>query len=212
MKKANIMDVENVALFDMDGTICDYEGAMLNGLRDITSPFENMAINNPPLHDKDIPDYFRERMRLIKQTPGWWKNLPTLNLGMSILLLAKFIGFKIHILTKGPKHTTSAWTEKVEWCYKNLGEDIDITITQDKGLVYGKVLVDDYPEYMDRWLQWRPRGLGIMPVNSQNKTYSHPNVIMLDDDKDTLEKIRLSLIDTFKRRPINHDKDMDGRN
>ena len=58
--------------------------------------------------------------------------------------------------------------------------DQRITITQDKGLVYGKVLVDDYPVYVVRWLEWRPRGLVIMPANPSNVRFTHPNVIRYD--------------------------------
>jgi hypothetical protein len=66
------------------------------------------------------------------------------------------------------------------WIDKHLGQGVDITITRDKGLVYGKVLVDDWPEYINRWLEWRPRGLVIMPANEANKGYFHPQVIRYD--------------------------------
>jgi len=86
-------------------------------------------------------------------------------------------GYKIMILTGGPRKNPHAWSGKKIWMDKNLGEDVDITITRDKGLVYGKILVDDYPVYIERWLEWRPRGLIIMPVNEENKNFSHKNVI-----------------------------------
>ena len=57
---------------------------------------------------------------------------------------------------------------KVRWVEKHLG-DIDCTITRDKGLVYGKILVDDYSGYIKDWLDFRPRGLVIMPANDYNK-------------------------------------------
>tara|TARA_Y100000310_G_C20512920_1_gene729762 strand:+ start:436 stop:588 length:153 start_codon:yes stop_codon:yes gene_type:complete len=49
-----------------------------------------------------------------------------------------------------------------------------MTITEDKGIVYGKVLVDDYPCYIKRWLENRPRGLVIMPAHSYNRDFEHP--------------------------------------
>ena len=69
---------------------------------------------------------------------------------------------------------------KKKWIDKNLGEDVDFTITRDKGLVYGKVLVDDYPQYIERWLKWRERGLVIMPANESNKYFNHQQVIRYD--------------------------------
>ena len=49
--------------------------------------------------------------------------------------------------------------EKVQWCDRHLADfPHQITITMDKGLVYGKLLVDDWPDYVLRWLRWRKRG------------------------------------------------------
>ena len=84
------------------------------------------------------------------------------------------------ILTQGPKKNPASWSGKKKWIDKNLGQDVDITITRDKGLVYGKVLVDDYPGYIEKWLQWRERGLVIMPANELNKYFVHPQVIRYD--------------------------------
>ena len=55
-----------------------------------------------------------------------------------------------------------------------------ITITQDKGLFYGTFLVDDWPEYIERWLEHRPRGLVIMPAHSWNQNFQHSQVIRYD--------------------------------
>jgi hypothetical protein len=71
--------------------------------------------------------------------------------------------------------------EKVQWCEKQpeLAE-ADIHLTMNKGLVYGKLLFDDFPDYMTKWLRHRPRGLGIMPVTAYNGAYSQPNVVKYD--------------------------------
>ena len=39
---------------------------------------------------------------------------------------------------------------EAQWCQHHL-PGVPVTITMDKGLVYGKVLVDDYPPYVERW-------------------------------------------------------------
>lgn len=84
------------------------------------------------------------------------------------------------ILTQGSRDNPSSWSRKKKWIDKHLGQDIDTTITRDKGLVYGKILVDDYPDYIERWIEWRKRGLVIMPANEFNKSYSHKQVIRYD--------------------------------
>jgi len=167
------MDDDKIALFDMDGTIADYEGKLREDLLRLASPGEPP----PKLHWDDGEPWMEARMALIKSQPGWWLRLATIPSGFMVMDLARAAGFDIHILTKGPRRTASAWSEKLQWCQMIFHHDVDITITQDKGLVYGRVLVDDYPEYMERWLKNRPRGLGLMPETEYNRDYNHPNVI-----------------------------------
>ena len=74
---------------------------------------------------------------------------------------------------------------------------MDVIITRDKGLVYGKILVDDYPGYVERWLEWRPRGTVIMPANEENKNFSHQNVIRYDGSN--LNEIKEAIKSTKER-------------
>jgi hypothetical protein len=98
------------------------------------------------------------------------------------------------ILTKGPYNATSAWTEKVQWCREHIYY-VPITITEDKSLVYGKVLVDDWPPYVTQWLEWRPRGLVIMPDQPWNQDFIHPNVFRYRGHQDDIDlKARLKQI------------------
>ena len=163
---------EPIALVDLDGTLADYNGAMTTALKEIASPEDSTT---PISIGKFAPPHLRARQMLIRSQPGWWRNLPKLEKGFEILDALRELDFQIHILTKGPHKTTNAWSEKVEWCQKHV-PDASIVITQDKGLVYGKVLVDDWPEYVERWLEWRPRGYVIMPNQLWNSGFEHPNV------------------------------------
>ncbi len=171
------MDVssENVALFDMDGTLCDYHGQLLTDLKKLARRGEPEITSF-----RNLPDYAKERADAIRASIEWWANLPRLNLGWDILEVAQELGYRIMILTQGPRKNAAAWTGKKLWIDENLGEDIDVTITRDKGLVYGKTLIDDWPEYMDRWLRWRRNGLGVMPANAENAGYTHPQVTRYD--------------------------------
>lgn len=172
-------EIDNTALFDLDGTLADHDYAIRRDMFALQAPGEPQIDNFWDLKKAHLI----KRMNVIRRQPGWWRKLPKIPLGFTILRMAHRIGFKIHILTKGPDSKPEAWSEKVEWSQAHLREalgpeaEFDITITQNKSLVYGKVLVDDYPEYMDAWLKHRPRGLGIMPLYDYNKDYEHPNVI-----------------------------------
>jgi len=169
---------EPIALVDMDGTLVDYDSAMRRDLDLIAGP------NDPPIepgHPGEDPEWLEARRRLIKSQTGWWKNLPRHQPGFDILTMLREQLWNIHILTKGPWKTTSAWSEKVEWCREHV-PFARVHVGEDKGLVYGKVLVDDWPPYIKRWLTWRPRGLVIMPAWPWNEGHFEgsgwrPNVI-----------------------------------
>ena len=136
---------------------------------------------------------------MITSQVGWWLKLKKFKLGFDVLVELKKVGFKIVVLTKGPSRKFSAWSEKVEWCHKNMKEYINgVTITNDKGLVYGWVLVDDFPEYIQAWLKHRPRGLVIMPAHEHNKDFKHPNVVRYDGTN--IEEVRERLQAQFNRK------------
>jgi len=176
---------ERIALIDMDGTVVDYDGQMKRDLEALRSP------NEPPydaLGPQDHAPHIEARMSVIKRQPGWWRNLPEYPVGMGVVAMLRELGFSLNILTKGPYRTTAAWMEKVDWVRSHI-PDAAVTITEDKGLVYGKVLVDDWPPYIQRWLAWRPRGLVIMPDHPWNADFTHPNVIQYDGCKDHREQV-----------------------
>lgn len=190
------MGSEDIALFDMDGTLCDYGAGLAVELRRIQSPGEHELILPIPA---DAPSYLWERVHLITQVPDWWANLPRFELGFDVWRIAAELGFRAMILTQGPKRTPNAWSGKKIWIDRHLGATVDITITRDKGLVYGKLLVDDYPPYIERWLTWRPRGLVIMPANSGNEGFAHPQVIRYDGTN--LAQVRAAMGLAKRREP-----------
>jgi len=89
--------LKNIALFDMDGTLCNYDDAIIRDYNSLRSPED-------PDYSHDLPfDY------LIKQQQGWWLSLEKLQLGFDILNNAVKIGFEPYILTQGPRVCPNAW-------------------------------------------------------------------------------------------------------
>jgi len=167
-----------VALFDLDGTLCDYDTALLVRMQNLQAP-EETPIKEIPRSD-NIPSYLSSRMNLIRSNEAWWEGLPQFKLGFDVWGVALVLGFRRVILTQGPKRSPISWSGKKRWVDKNLGVDTDMIITRDKSLVYGKVLVDDYPDYIEEWLKWRPRGLVIMPAGPHNRVFTHSQVVRYD--------------------------------
>jgi 5'(3')-deoxyribonucleotidase len=152
--------MNRIAQVDMDATLCDYAGAMNKKLKEILG--EEADWMDPK---------YKKVVDLIKLQPGFWKGLKPIPSGFKVVNLLQDNGFQVNILTKGPYRTISAWSEKVEWCRFHL-PGVPVTITENKGLVYGRILVDDWPPYCQQWLEWRPRGLVLMPSYPYNKNFS----------------------------------------
>lgn len=166
-----------LGLIDMDNTLFAYEAQIRKDLMALMSPGEKIVED---FHDESTP-YIKARMNLIKTQPGWWRNLPKYQPGWDIYKAAKELGFKIQIFTKGPWSRPYAWAEKLECIHNHFGTDVSIDINSEgKAGRYGRFLVDDYPQYASEWLEFRPRGLVIMPIHNYNKDFHHPNVVKYD--------------------------------
>jgi len=187
-----------VALIDLDGTVADYDGEMDRNLRLLKGPNEEHFTGWD-----DAPPHIEARRNLIKRQPGFWRSLPRLELGFHIVEELRNLGFMLHVLTKGPKATVAAWSEKAAWCQENLS-DAFVTVTQDKSLVYGRILVDDYPPYFEAWLKVRPRGLVVCVAHEWNGEYArggtkeHPNVFRYNGSN--RDELRTALTLAYNRR------------
>ncbi len=193
---------DKIALFDLDGTLADYDEAMERGL---------MEISLEPLpedyHKASAGGVWRARVELVRARSGWWEGLESIRAGMELLEYCAGMGFRVHILTQAPKESPAAWGEKVAWCERHIAPvvpDYTISVTRGgKGIHYGRVLVDDWPGFMNEWLENRPRGLGLMPATKHNVDFSHPQVIRYDpnpgvwNSRELLERLYLA----FNRAP-----------
>lgn len=184
-----------LALIDMDGTLCNYNSAMLKQLNNLLHGFVEYEI------DSWDDEKYDKLVDLIKKQSGFWRTLPKIELGFKAVELLKDYGFDLHILTKGPYKTTSAWSEKVEWVREHL-PSTPITITEDKGLVYGDVLVDDWIPYCEAWLKFRPRGLLLMPAHKYNEGFDlkYPDNVLRFNDTN-LGEVARAISKWSRRKP-----------
>ena len=109
-----------VGLVDMDGTLYDYVGQLRADLAALAAPGE------PPCADPfdETKPHLLARARLIKRQPGWWRELPRLQLGWDVVTVARGLDYDLDILTKGPgaadaadpdrEPNRRAWREKAE--------------------------------------------------------------------------------------------------
>lgn len=177
----------------MDSSLADFEASMTAKLRVMMSPAEtSLDWESFFVNDESKPVWLKAREASIKRVPGFWRDLPPIQFGMQLFDMAGALGYRRVILTKGPRKNSPAWKEKVDWCDAHLPELDDLTICTDKGLTYGKVLYDDFPPYILRWLTWRPRGKVLMLDTFHNKGFEHSNVMRVY--RDDFEGQRASIL------------------
>lgn len=197
-----------LALFDMDNTLYGYQEQLLKDMKRLAAPGEPELPTN--LHDSESCPWLKARMDMIRMVPGWWRNLPRHEPGWEVLDLARKIGYEIEILTKGPRSKPHAWAEKAEAIARDFSREDDVAVNivgKTKKRTYGRVLVDDYEDYVLAWLEKRPRGLVIMPAHDYNQTTSHPNVIRYDGSLESKAEVHRALWAAFERTDGEHWKD-----
>ena len=153
-----------IALVDLDGTLCNFSEAILERLIELRGP------NDDPDDELKLepPPYILARQRIIMSTSGFWRNLKPIPAGLQLVSLLVEFEFNTHVFTKGPSDNPSAWAEKFEWCRLHVPE-LRVIMTEDKSLVNGDVLVEDWPPYIIQWRRRCPKGFVIIPAQPWNE-------------------------------------------
>ena len=194
--------MNKIALIDLDSTVANYDKAMAAEMAKIAGPDDPPYNKYAANFGNNRQEYINARRKLIQNQPGFWRNLEPLALGFEIVTELQTIGFELNVLTQGPKKSINAWSEKAEWSSKYL-PNANITITQNKALTYGRILVDDYAPYFLNWLKHRPRGLVVCVAHPWNKIFAkggeaYQSNILRYDGSNT-EELILKLKEAYNR-------------
>ena len=152
-----------VALVDLGDTLADCTPALRAGLARLRQPGE--SADDEAL--EPLPAHLESRRRALLAAPGFWRALAPRAAGFALLGLLRDSGFRVHVLTKGPRDAPQVWADKVAWCREHL-PGVPVTVTDDKARVHGHVLVDDWPPYAQAWQRQWPGGLVIVPAQPWN--------------------------------------------
>jgi hypothetical protein len=182
-----------IAFFDLDDTLCHYKAAVERDMTKLMLPGEGPYV----YPEDDAPAYMHNRISSILCNEDWWYNLMPIERTFNLMYEFSNEGFQPHILTAGPKRHPGAWAGKKRWVDRYFGKDIPMTITRDKSLLRGAVLVDDYPKYFLPWLDSNPEGLVFYLDGEQNRDVKHDRAFPFGVDpyvsrenEDIFKKIR----------------------
>ncbi len=188
------------ALLDLDSSLADYASAMTARMRLLQAPWEPPYAGRDPSEKE--PPHLEARRKLIQRVPGFWRDLRPIEAGFALVNAMREIGFPLHVLTKGPAGAPNAWSEKLEWVQAHL-PGVPITLSDDKSMVYGRVLYDDFEPYFMSWLAHRPRGLVVCLAQPWNVDFepggpkAHPQVLRYHGTN--LDAARQRLIEAWRR-------------
>lgn len=176
-----------IALIDLDGSCADYDKVMREEMEKLRSPNEPAYTDR--LSNGLEPAYIEARRKLIQARDGFWRNLPKIEAGFEIINMLRKHNFALHVLTKGPTTTPTAWREKLEWSQINI-PDAFVNLVQIKSMMYGHLLFDDWPAYYYPWLEHRPRGYVIAVAQPWNKpSFTHKRLVRYDGSKGSKDEV-----------------------
>ena len=143
---------------DLGGTLCDCDARLRDGLAQLDGAHDPAGDESPEV----AAAHQESRRRLVMAAPGFWRDLPPLAVGFELLELVRELGFSVHVVTKGPHDVPAAWADKVRWCRRHL-PGVPVVVTDSKTLVFGHVLIDDWPPYVADWQRQWPEALAVVP-------------------------------------------------
>lgn len=183
-------------LYDVDGTLFNFEKKIIQDLNAMNSPNEQEIT---ALYREDIPDHLWDRMTYIKNQPGWWFTLPKIDNGFKLWEFTKNRGFRHVIVAKAPSCNELAIAEKIINIRKHFGRNVPFHIVSDeesyvKTDVKGDIIVEDSAMFAENWLEANPLGWSILMDNKYNKDFNHDRCVRFNGA--FTEELR-GLIDRF---------------
>lgn len=152
------MDVKTeklIILVDMDNTICDLDGALISALSQLSqaTPAPGPVVDWQALIRQrshfELDSKTDELAREIMLKPGFFANLDPMEGAVGALLELEKRGYHVVLCTSAIRESEHCVADKCAWVRRHLGPRWDrekLTISKDKTLIRGKILIDDRPE------------------------------------------------------------------
>jgi 5'-nucleotidase len=136
-------------LIDMDGVIADFERGFLERWKHKhpDKPYVPLEQRNTFFILQQYPPEFRDLIREVFRTPGFFRDLPAIPGGAEALVDMAANGIEVFICTTPFRDYRNCVLEKYEWVDRHLGGKWveRIILTPDKTIVDADYLIDDKP-------------------------------------------------------------------
>jgi len=139
-----------IILIDQDGVLANYEERMLDIFHEEHPeipriPHEELTEFNT---HKAYSEEYWEEIENIALRPDFFRSLPPIDGAIEGVQELLRLGVGVRICTAPKKIFKHCVGEKYEWIHRHFGQKMvnKITLTRDKTLVRGEILIDDKPE------------------------------------------------------------------
>ena len=139
-----------IILVDMDNTLADFDGALLDIWRKLYPNEFYVPLNERKnFHShKDYPEHLQSKIQEICHSQNFIYNLPPIPGGIEAVKEMLAEGHDIRFCTSYLFDYNYCVFEKYQWIEKYFGKEAieRIILTRDKTLIYGDFLIDDKQE------------------------------------------------------------------
>jgi hypothetical protein len=134
-RNKNGMDTKNIIFCDLDGVLADFEQGIINKFK------------------KNVEDIKPSLMWYVINSSSFFETLPWMKKGRE--LWSRIEKYNPIILTGLPRSSSSAVDQKIRWCKRELGENIQVVTCSSKEKpnysIHNYILIDDRKDNLNAW-------------------------------------------------------------
>lgn len=171
-----------VWLFDVDGVIADFSGAVDRVAESIG--LERAKWDHPKI-SVNYPDHAQQLLAACRNV-GFARGIPEYPGAIEALRDAMCFARVVFVTTPMAGSATWAW-DRTQWLRERLG-DVEVVFAEKKDLVRGDLFVEDTPDNARTWWDCHPQAQTFLVRRPYNKAWHLAN-FAVDNLSDVFERV-----------------------